>query len=110
MDLYRVDPTRLKEAPFTTDDWVATLLRVLGRPAEERHGTRLRGFLFQEGGPLRLYMDSDEVPGVIGAEVQPGGALTALLAVLTSILDEEWRALEGVDDPHCRYVVDLTDW
>jgi hypothetical protein len=111
MDLYLVDPARVKEAAFTTDDWAATLLRCLARPSEERRqGARLRGFLFREGGLLRLYLDSDEVSGVIAADVRPGGALTALLAALPSLLDEEWRTSAAPDDPHCRYVVDLTDW
>nr|WP_228447723.1 hypothetical protein [Streptomyces paludis] len=56
-------------------------------------------------------MDSaDDISGVIAADVRPGGALTALLAALPSLLGEEWRASEAVDDPHCRYLVDLTDW
>ncbi|WP_176740337.1 hypothetical protein [Streptomyces sp. Ncost-T10-10d] len=78
--------------------------------AEERHAARLRGFLFMEGGPLRLYLDSEDVSGVITADVHPGGALTALLAALPSLLGEEWRTSAGADDPHCTYVVDLTDW
>lgn len=110
MDLYLVDPAHVKEAPFTTDDWASTLLRCLAHPSEERPEARLRGFLFREGGLLRLYMDSDEVPGVIAADVRPGGALTALLAALPSLLGEEWRTSDAVDDPHCRYLVDLTDW
>ncbi|MGC5343191.1 hypothetical protein ACPXCE_16715 [Streptomyces sp. DT24] len=113
MDLYLVDPAHVKEAPFTTDDWTATLLRCLAHPSEERGGrpaARLLGFLFREGGLLRLYMDSDEVSGVIAADVRPGGALTALLAALPSLLGEEWRTSEAPDDPHCRYLVDLTDW
>ncbi|MCX5206089.1 hypothetical protein OG897_32340 [Streptomyces sp. NBC_00237] len=109
MNLYRVDPTQVKEAPFTTDDWTSTLLQTLTRPAGEDSPSRLRGFLFREAGLLRLYMGTGD-NSVIGAEVQPGGALTALLAVLPSMLEEEWRALTGADDPHCRYVVDLTDW
>ncbi|MFJ4873447.1 hypothetical protein [Streptomyces sp. NPDC088757] len=111
MDLYLVDPAHVKEAPFTTDDWSFTLLRCLaGRHTEERPEAGLRGFLFREAGLLRLYMDSDEVPGVIAADVRPGGALTALLAALPSLLGEEWRTSDVVDDPHCRYLVDLTGW
>ncbi|MFE4368652.1 hypothetical protein ACFRMN_10460 [Streptomyces sp. NPDC056835] len=113
MDLYLVDPAQVKEAPFTTDDWASTLLRCLARPSEseeERPEARLRGFLFREGGLLRLYMESDEVSDVIAADVRPGGALTALLAALPSLLGEEWRTSDAVEDPHCRYLVDLTDW
>ncbi|MEU3412076.1 hypothetical protein ABZ760_12555 [Streptomyces sp. NPDC006658] len=113
MDLYLVDPAEVTQAPFTTDDWAATPLRCLAHPtdpAEERHGARLRGFLFRDGGVLRLYMDSDEVAGVIAADVRLGGALIALLAVLPSLLGEEYRISQEPDDPHCRYLVDLTDW
>lgn len=110
MDLYLVDPEHVEEAPFTTDDWSATLLRSLAHPSEERARSHLRGFLFRDDGLLRLYMDSDEVPGVIAADVRPGGALTALLAALPSLLEEECRTTDAGDDPHCRYLVDLTDW
>ncbi|QHC29918.1 hypothetical protein [Streptomyces sp. HF10] len=74
MDLYLVDPARMKEAPFTMDDRAAALLRCLARPS------------------------ADQV-----------GALTALPAALPSLLGEEWRTTDAVDDPHCRYRVDLTD-
>lgn len=110
MDLYLVDPAQVKEAPFTTDDWAATLLQCLAHQSEERPMARLRGFLFREAGLLRLYMDSDEVTGVIAADVRPGGALTALLAALPSLLGEEWRTSGEADDPHCQYLVDLTEW
>ncbi|WEV26207.1 hypothetical protein OYE22_14105 [Streptomyces sp. 71268] len=110
MDLYLVDPAHVEEAPFTTDDWAATFLRCLAHPAQERGAAGLRGFLFKEGGVLRLYLDSDDVPGVIAADVRPGGALTALLAALPSLLGDEWRISDAVEDPHCRYLVDLTDW
>lgn len=110
MDLYLVAPERVKEAPFTTDDWSATLLRCLVHPSTEQVRSRLRGFLFLEDSLLRLYMDSDEISGVIAADVRPGSALTALLAALPSLLGEEWRTSDASDDPHCRYLVDLTDW
>ncbi|MFD4999716.1 hypothetical protein [Streptomyces buecherae] len=108
--LYLVDPADVEEAPFTTDDWASTLLRCLAHPSEERPEAGMRGFLFREAGLLRLYMDSAEVAGVIAADVRPGGALTALLAALPSLLGDEWRTSDAVDDPHCRYLVDLTDW
>ncbi|WP_405641113.1 hypothetical protein [Streptomyces uncialis] len=110
MDLCLVDPARVEEAPFTDDDWVSTLLRCLVFPPEKQSGARLRGFLFRERGLLRLYMDSDEVPGVTAADVRPGGALTALLAVLPSMLGEEWLVADSAGDPHCDRLVDLSDW
>ncbi|MGW6606051.1 hypothetical protein [Streptomyces sp. NPDC055036] len=109
--LYRVEPATVEEAPFTNDDWSFTLMQRLAYPeGEERPEVRLLGFLFMEEGPLRLYLESEDVLGVIAADVQPGGTLTALLAALPSLLGEEWRTSDGADDPHCRYVVDLTDW
>jgi hypothetical protein len=110
MDLYLVDPAQVKEAPFTTDDWAATLLRCLAQPSQDRPPPRLRGFLFRQGGLLRLYMDSNEVPGVIAADVRPGGALTALLAALPSLLGEEVHTSRDTEDPHCHYLLDLTHW
>ncbi|MFF5705161.1 hypothetical protein ACFY7H_22030 [Streptomyces sp. NPDC012794] len=110
MDLYLVDPAQVKKAPFTTDDWAATLLRCLAQFSQERPPPRLRGFLFRQGGLLRLYMDSDEVPGVIAADVRPGGALTALLAALPSLLGEEGQTPGKTEGPHCRCLVDLTHW
>ncbi|MBD0707279.1 hypothetical protein BU197_02275 [Streptomyces sp. CBMA291] len=111
MELLKVDPARVKEAPFTHDDWSATLLRCLAHPERPtRADTALRGFRFREDGLLRLYVDGDEVPGVSAVDVRPGGALTALLAALSSLLDEAWRTSAPGDDPHCRRVVDLTDW
>ncbi|MEU8540849.1 hypothetical protein AB0C52_12830 [Streptomyces sp. NPDC048717] len=111
MDLYLVDPARVREAPFTMDDWTDTLLRCLAHPEpEKRPDTGLRGFRFAEDGLLRLYMDSEELDGVVAVDVRPGGALTALLAALPSFLDEESRIVDAAGDPHCRYLVDLTDW
>ncbi|WP_256961653.1 hypothetical protein [Streptomyces sp. NRRL B-24572] len=111
MDLYKVDPANVKEAPFTTDDWAVTLLRCLAHPEPaQRPDTGLRGFRFKEDGLLRLYLDSAEVAGVTAADVRPGGALTALLAAVSSLLEEEERASGPGDDPHCQRLVDLTDW
>ncbi|GAA0456071.1 hypothetical protein [Streptomyces olivaceiscleroticus] len=111
MPLIRVDPAAVEAGPFTVDDWARTLLRCLAQPsAEERPAVRLRGFLFRGRDRLRLYLDGADVPGVTAADVQPGGALTALLAVLPSMLDEEWRTSADAGDPHCARVVDLTDY
>lgn len=108
IELYLVDPEQVEEAPFTADDWSATLLRCLARPSAEPADSSLRGFLFRQDGVLRLYMGGDD--GVVAADVRPGGALTALLAALPSLLGEEWRSSADEDDPHGRYLVDLTDW
>ncbi|MFJ1581314.1 hypothetical protein [Streptomyces sp. NPDC088182] len=87
----------------------ATALTVLAAPRIP--GTaRLLGFRFMEQGSLRLYLESEDASGVVAADVQPGGALTALLATRPSLLGEEWQTSDGADDPHCRYAVDPTDW
>lgn len=92
------------------------LSHVRGRAARAPFGASR----FGRGGPVwkrapcpdwvNVYMDSDEISGVIATDVRPGGALTALLAALPSLLDEEWRSSVAADDPHCRYLLDLTDW
>ncbi len=113
MTLFTVDPTTVTPAPFTNDDWTLTLLRCLTSPStEESPQARLCGFLFLDPDRLRLYVDSEEeaLPGITAADVRPGGALTALLAALTSLLDEQRLTTTDTDDPHCSRVVDLTDW
>ncbi|WP_445401232.1 hypothetical protein ACSMX9_08320 [Streptomyces sp. LE64] len=110
MPLARVDPEAVGEAPFTKDDWAETLLSTLARPRREgRSRVRLRGYLFRAPERLRLYLDSSGVVGVIAADVRPGGALTALLAMLSPFDEEEWRRDEGADDPHATRVFDYTD-
>ncbi|MEU9489314.1 hypothetical protein AB0D83_37760 [Streptomyces decoyicus] len=113
MTLFTVDPATVEPAPFTNDDWALTLLRCLSSPStEESPRARLCGFLFLAPDRLRLYLDSSEeaLPGMTAADVRPGGALTALLAALPSLLDEQWLTTTDADDPHCSRVVDLTDW
>ncbi|MEU2791190.1 hypothetical protein [Streptomyces sp. NPDC007100] len=112
MTLFTVDPATVTPAPFTHDDWALTLLRCLAFPStEEPPQTRLCGFLFLAPDRLRLYLGSEEaLTGTTAADVRPGGALTALLAALPSLLDEERLTVADADDPHCSRVVDLTDW
>ena len=112
MTLFTVDPATVTPAPFTNEDWTLTLLRCLAFPStEERPQARLCGFLFLAPDRLRLYLDTEEArPGTTAADVRPGGALTALLAVLPSMLDEQRLTTTDTDDPHCARVVDLTGW
>ncbi len=98
------------------DDNGLTILRSLTHPwTEEQPDPRLRGFLFLDRDRLRLYLDTEDLPGVIAADVRPSGALTALLAALPSLITEEERmtvermTVDGTD-PHCSCVVDLTRW
>ncbi|WP_186831850.1 hypothetical protein [Streptomyces sp. ISID311] len=112
MTLFTVDPVTVDPAPFTNDDWTLTLLRCLAASpsTEERPQVRLCGFLFLAPDRLRLYLDDEALPGMTAADVRPGGALTALLAALPSMLDEQRLIITGTGDPHCSRVVDFTDY
>ncbi len=112
MTLFTVDPATVTPAPFTDDDWAFTLLRCLASPSTEEYPpARLCGFLFLAPDRLRLYFGTEpDLPGTTAADVRPGGALTALLAALPSLLDEQRLTKTDTDDPHCSRVVDLTGW
>ncbi|MCF3173789.1 hypothetical protein IPZ61_10745 [Streptomyces sioyaensis] len=112
MTLFTVDPVTVDPAPFTNDDWTLTLLRCLAASpsTEERPQARLCGFLFLARDRLRLYLDDEALPGMTAADVRPGGALTALLAALPSMLDEQRLTITSTGDPHCSRVVDFTDY
>ncbi|MEU3419520.1 hypothetical protein [Streptomyces murinus] len=60
-------------------------------------------------GVLPAPLGAPAVRVVIGdkGECAPG-RLTAYEIPLRA--GEEWRTTDAVDDPHCRYRVDLTDW
>ncbi|MFD9816576.1 hypothetical protein [Streptomyces sp. NPDC059080] len=110
MTLVRV-PAHVMEtaAAPTLDDNAFTLLRCLAQPVnEDPSDPRLRGFLFRDR--LRLYLDSEEDPTVTAADVNPTGALTALLAAVPSLITEHERAAPDSDDPHCSRAIDLTTW
>ncbi|MFI2350811.1 hypothetical protein ACH492_28030 [Streptomyces sp. NPDC019443] len=111
MTLVHVDPATVDVDAPTRDDNALTILRSIVHPfTEEEPDPRLRGFLFLEQDRLRLYLDTEEAPGVIAADVRPSGAITALLAALPSLITERGRMNEDRADPHCSVVVDLTDW
>ncbi|MFJ9417303.1 hypothetical protein ACIRPT_24400 [Streptomyces sp. NPDC101227] len=112
MTLFTVDPATVEPAAFTNDDWTLTLLRHLAQPSTEEYPQpRLCGFLLLAPDRLRLYLDAEEtLPGMTAADVRPGSALTALLAALPSLLDEQRLTTTDTDDPHCSRLVDLTNW
>lgn len=110
MPLVHIDPETVDEAPFTKDDWAETLLSTLAHPEHhDRPHAQLRGYLFRAPDRLRLYLDTLRTGGVIAADVRPGGALTALLAILSTFDEEEWRSSTNADDPHASQVFDYTD-
>ncbi|MDH6229378.1 MULTISPECIES: hypothetical protein [Streptomyces] len=110
MRLVRVDPAGVEPAGPDEDDDALVVLRTLVHPwTEERPVPRLRGFLLRGPDRLRLYCDSEEDTTVVAADVRLSGALTALLAALPSLIEEEGSA-PGDADPHCSRLVDLTRW
>ncbi|MFJ8645786.1 hypothetical protein ACIRNI_06650 [Streptomyces sp. NPDC093546] len=112
MTLIHVDPAQVTPVDPGEFDNAFTILRTLTSPwTEEQPDPRLRGFLLQGPDRMRLYVDHAEDTDVIAVDVRPSGALTALLAALPSLIEEEERAIRGgVDDPHCSRLIDLTDW
>ncbi|MFE1959561.1 hypothetical protein [Streptomyces sp. NPDC059479] len=111
MTLVHVDLATVDGTAATPDDNALIILRGIACPfTEEQPDPRLRGFLFLDQDRLRLYVDTEDIPGVIAADVRPSGAITALLAALPSLITEKERITPADTDPHCSHLVDLTDW
>lgn len=111
MTLVHVDPAGVEFAAETPEDNALRVLRTLAHHfIEEPPHPVLRGFLFLDRDRLRLYLDPDEVPGVIAADISLSGALTALISALPSLITEEERMVAAPDDPHCARLMDLTYW
>ncbi|MFE3513752.1 hypothetical protein [Streptomyces sp. NPDC059166] len=111
MPLVPVDTTALEPADSTRTDQALRLLRTLAWPfVESPPSPALCGFLFTGQDSMRLYLAVEKADGLIAADVQLTGALTALLAALPSLIDEEQRWVTDTSDPHCAYSVDLTTW
>lgn len=112
MTLIHVDPAQVAPVGMREGDNVFTILRTLTYPwVEEQPDPRLRGFLLRGPDRMRLYVDREEDTAVVAVDVRPSGAVTALLAALPSLIEERERTVPAdIDDPHCRRLVDLTDW
>ncbi|MEU1088815.1 hypothetical protein ABZ401_18620 [Streptomyces sp. NPDC005892] len=109
--LIPVDTAVLEPADPTHTDQALRVLRTLAWPYVEIPPIpALCGFLFTGRDTMRLYLATDEACGVIAADIRLTGALTALLAALPSLLDEEERWVADPSDPHCDRRVDLTTW
>jgi hypothetical protein len=109
--IIRVDPAAVEPAAPTPADETLTVLRSLSLPyPEEEPDPRLCGFLALKHDRLRLYFASEDAPGVIAADIRTSGPTAALLAALPSLITEEERRTHDDADPHCSYVVDLTNW
>jgi|GEM_PF-6931923 hypothetical protein len=111
MTMFQMDPSAVKPAPPEIDDNTMSILQVTGHPFTEEWPTpRLRGFLFLSRERLRLYLDQTDQPGVTAADVRASGAVTALLAALSSLVNGGAQRTVDPDDPHCDRLVDLTHW
>ncbi|WP_328720411.1 hypothetical protein OHT52_13585 [Streptomyces sp. NBC_00247] len=111
MPLVTVDTVDLEPADPTRTDQALRVLRALAWPyVEIPPSPALCGFLFTGRDSMRLYLASEKARGVIAADIRLDGALTALLAALPSLLDEEERWAADLSDPHCVHRVDLTNW
>ncbi|GLF97222.1 hypothetical protein [Streptomyces yaizuensis] len=111
MPLIQVDAAAARARAAESDDRALVILRTLVHPVTEAEpDPRLLGFLCQEPDRLRLYLDTEESPVVLAADVRPSGALTALLAALPSLITEEERMTASEMDPHAAHEIDLTYW
>ncbi|MFB4423420.1 hypothetical protein C5F59_020335 [Streptomyces sp. QL37] len=111
MPLIPVDTTVLEPADSSHTDQALRVLRTLAWPfVEAPPSPALCGFLFTGQDSMRLYLAVDKAHGLIAADVQLTGALTALLAALPSLIGEEERWVTDTSDPHCVHAVDLTTW
>ncbi|MFJ6434328.1 hypothetical protein [Streptomyces sp. NPDC091416] len=111
MPLVLVDTTALEPADATSTDQALRVLRTLAWPfVETPPSPALCGFLFTGQDTMRLYLAVERADGLIAADVQLTGALTALLAALPSLIREEERWVTDPSDPHCVHAVDLTTW
>ncbi|WP_326575740.1 hypothetical protein OG889_09955 [Streptomyces sp. NBC_00481] len=109
MTLIRLHPERITPAPESEPDRALGVLRALSDPGDDEDPF-LIGFLMRGEGLLRLYVRHPDGTGVIGADIRLTDALTALIASLPSLVEEEQRHRPSPDDPHCDLLVDLTDW
>lgn len=112
MTLIHVNPEQVAPIGPGECDNAFTILRTLTYPwTEEQPDPRLRGFLLQGPDRMRLYVDREEDTEVVGVDVRPSGALTALLAALPSLIEERERVVrDEIDDPHFSRLIDLADW
>ncbi|MFE7835033.1 hypothetical protein ACFU53_02835 [Streptomyces sp. NPDC057474] len=109
MTLIRLRPERIIPTPEPEQGQALSVLRALSDPGDDENPF-LIGFLMRGDGLLRLYVRHPDGTGIIGADIRPADTLTALIASLPSLVEEEERHRPAPDDPHCDLLVDLTDW
>lgn len=111
MPLVIADTAGLEPASPTRADQVLRVLRTLAWPfVESPPSPTLCGFLFTGSEGMRLYFAVEKADGLIAADVRLTGALTALLAALPSLVEEEERWVTDTADPHCVHTVNLVTW
>ncbi|TWV40326.1 hypothetical protein FRZ03_22665 [Streptomyces misionensis] len=106
-------PLRQDEVAWSLEepavDQVLRTLRALSDPGDEEMPF-LVGFLLRGTTRLRLYVQRQERPGVVGVDVRLDNAGPAVLGSVMSLLEERRYRRPAGDDPHCAYVLDLTAW
>ena len=105
--LQQSDATWSLEEPAI--DQVLRTLRALSDPADEETPF-LIGFLLHGASRLRLYVQRQEQPGIIGVDVRLNNTGPAVLGSVMSLLEERQYQHPAGDDPHCEYTLDLTAW
>ncbi|MEU8851934.1 hypothetical protein AB0C70_38210 [Streptomyces sp. NPDC048564] len=109
MTVIRLHPEEITPDPEPEQGQALTVLRALSSPDDDEHPF-LIGFLMLDNSRLRLYVQRPEQPGVIGVDILLTGPLTALIASLPTLIDEEQYQQPAPDDPHCDLLADLTNW
>ncbi|WP_199896712.1 hypothetical protein [Streptomyces niger] len=105
---------------FHVTDALRAAVAALCPPVDEdEEELRLRGFLLLDERSVRLYVDGDDLPGVVGLDValrDENGAvtvgITALAAALPTLVTGDQLKYNPSDavDHYCSAVYDLTCW
>jgi hypothetical protein len=111
MTVIHLDPSQDPTAKEPAAHRRLSLLTSLTCPAtDDLPFLPLVGFLPTAPGTVRLYLAPPSAPGIVAADVRLSGPLTAIEAVLPSVLQEKERRRKDKGDPHCWRRVDLRDW
>lgn len=109
MTVIRLRPEEIALAPEPEQGQALTVLRALSDPGDDENPF-LIGFLMHGDNLMRLYVQRSDRPGIIGADIRLAQTSTALIASLSTLIEEVQYQLPAPEDPHCDLLVDLTDW
>ncbi|MFG2296478.1 hypothetical protein [Streptomyces sp. NPDC048603] len=109
MTVIRLRPEEITPDPEPEQGQALAVLRALSDSGDEGNALVV-GFLLLGHGLLRLYVQRPDHPGTIGVDIRCTGTPTALTASLPALIEEEQYHQPSPDDPHCDFLVDLTDW